>query len=205
MSTVENNVLYNMYGQGNVKDTDINTTFISLDKDYIIRCYREKLNPRWVSDIYAGQNYKCHIIFYNNLNIELLHLIMSESEVFKILYNFNSYWPEGVYSIPLGSGYHSTTSLDNEYSFMLDFDYKEYHETQNKISDQRERTVVNDKFYLFVHEYSSIHSQVINKFKIRFDEYKLIDFTDLLFFVFLIDIIDLPEYKSYYDTIYEYL
>lgn len=192
MSSVENNILQNMYYNNSI-DTSKSSriSFITMDKDYRIDLYRESFINLYSPN--KSCNYKCHIVFYDNyMGNELLHLILSEVDIFYLLFNFHNFYYDGAYDIPFGSGYHSTGNITNEYSILMSRQFQANPVDEDEIS------------YMYIDEYNTIMQTNIHKLKIKFSEDSIIDFLDKLFFQFLIDIITFPEYNHYYKMIYDY-
>ena len=204
MDTTTNIIISNMYTNGSIQRDSGNgkanaSTYITPDKDFKIVFYRESFPFQWTQP--PGSRYKCHLIFYNNLDIELLHLILTEHQVFYLLYNLSECYL-GSYNTTIGTGYYSANNIDCEYSIIVDF--LRLHPQDNN-QDYYHSIIDGEIFFLLIQEFSYSKQCMYNKLKIKLDWDSWIDFNDLLFFKFLIDIIDLPEYKEYYELIYDYV
>lgn len=166
MKTFLNNFMINMYVSGLIKGDSDMATFKTINKDYTIELERKE-HKLWETD--NSYKYLCKFIFKNNLGIPVFELLTSENDIFVLIDNIWQYsecnLPEVV--VPINSA----NALMKSYNMKF----------------TRNERVYNNSF-LTISEYDPISQTMINRVVIEFDEDSLFEFTNLIYFMFLIDI-----------------
>ena len=163
MANIELLTLINLYQNGLIKSDNISTSFKSLNKDFYIDFIR-KDTSLWNND--NSYRYQCEMIFKNSFNIELLKIIINEEDIMRLLDSVYSYME---FNMPDINIYLKSYSLDyNDYIFTF----------KN----------VENKIFLIVNIFNSVYKTIIPKLNIEFNEDKLDEFLELLYYTFLIDL-----------------
>lgn len=178
MSNIKLLTLMNLYQNGSInKGDNISTSFESLNKDYYIN-FNRKNTSLWIND--NSYKYQCEIIFKNNLNIELLKITINEEDVIRLLDSVYTYMEFNMPDINI---------FLNSYSF----NYNDYVFSFKNI---------NNKIFLIVNDFNKIYKITIPKFNIEFNEDKLDEFLELLYYTFLIDLDNEDKYLVNPDFLY---
>lgn len=165
--SVENIVLKNMYDMGNINTKDnLKSIFTSYNKDIIIEMSRKKIN-RFSSDI-IDMNYMCSIVFKNSLGNILKELIISEIDVGILIDNIYNFLENTVTDCIIHFNSSDTRCIDNTIQLS--------HEI-NEIGFHR------DIFSL----YNYMDDQLIKVLSFDITN-SLVEFVDMLYYTFLIDI-----------------
>ena len=109
---------------------------------------------------YTDTNFKyiCKFSFINNLNIEVFSFQVPENDIYIM--------------------------IDNIYQFL---EYKMKNIIFN-ISNYNIEFIRNENIFMKIYEYSNIVNNIIPRITIEFDEDNLLEFVNLIYFCFLIDI-----------------
>lgn len=178
ITNINLNILMNLFDSKIIrKENSDMGKFTTLDKDYIIILER-KNSKLWYTD--TSNKYLCIFNFYNNLNIHLFSLTLSEQDIFTFLDNVYSCIIE--FNVPeLFIPINAKDDKLNLYNFSFD-------KIKQKDNLGLPLEYDNDFYYFRIFQYNTINKIQIERICIRFDMDSLIDFLDLIYFIFLIDI-----------------
>lgn len=176
-NSIENLILLNMIDSGTCKRGDNEVAiFRTLNNDYIIELTRNELS-RW--DTQSGSKYLCRLNFKNNLNILVLELVTTENNISLFLESIYQYLEFNMNNITIP--FNSINSNFNSYQFNF---------IKNPLNP--------DNHILNILQYNPLSNSYIIRISIEFDEYRLSDFLNELYFIYLIDIdeylINNPEF-----------
>lgn len=170
-----NNTLISLYYLGVVKKEDM-AKLETLNKDYIIEIERKDFKL-WCTDY--SYKYLCKFYFKNNFGITTLELTTCEIDIFVLIDNMCQFYENNLNEITI----HFNASNLNLEQFIFRFSRNE-----------------NGNYNLLISIYNPVYQIMINKLNIEFSEKKFLDFVDIIYFVFLIDIEDFDQYS--YQNIY---
>lgn len=165
MSNIELLTLISMYQNGSInKGENISATFESLNHDYYIDLNR-KNTSLWKSE--NSFKYQCELVFKNNLNIELFKMIINEDDIIRLLDSVYSYMEFNMSDINI---YFDTYNpyINGYYVFSF----------KN----------IKDNIQFIVSIYNSLYNTIYQKLNIQFNEDKLTEFLEMIYYVFLIDL-----------------
>lgn len=158
-----NNTLISLYYLGVVKKEDM-AKLETLNKDYNIEIERKDFRL-WSTNY--SYRYLCKFYFKNNFGINILELTTCELDIFSLIDCMSQFYEDNLNDIAIHFNAHNL----NLEQFIFKF-------TRNG----------NNNINLLISIYNPIYQIIINKLNIEFDEKKFLDFVDIMYFVFLIDI-----------------
>lgn len=180
ISNISFGILNYMASSGYISNKENKMELITNNKDYRIEINRKDYNSLFDSNI----NYICSINFFDNItNVNIINLEFSELEAFKL--------------------------IDNLFSF-IEFNSKDlviplslYNNQFSIVNIQLSRLIDNNFIEFIITNYNQNIGIVNPIIRISFDDVSFSKFIDLLYFDFLIDIIDDPigEFSVPYNDI----
>ena len=153
-----NTFLLNLYNANIMRKEEV-ARFKSKNKDYLIELTREPAQL-WYTD--TSFKFLCKLSFKNNLGIEVLKLVFNENDIYILIDNLNSFYNLKIDEITIPA----LISNGNSYTFIF-----------NKVNDNNNSCIMR-----------IIENDCINRVTIEFDINSFLDFVDLMFFTFIVDI-----------------
>ena len=193
MSSIDTNMMINMYEQGSlIKGENDMSTFTTKNKDYIITMTRESTTKsRWAG--FQTYKYICTFSISNGIR-ELYKFNLSEIDVLVMLDNINELLTENLFSTVLTD---KGRISDPNIAIGL-FITKVYN-----------NSYMSDPIYnLEIFDIYLAAKQSVKRLIIEFDEDSLEDFANLVYFTFLIDteegyLLKEKNYDEYHNTLYD--
>lgn len=165
MSNIELLTMMNLYQNGfiNNKGENLSMTFETLNRDYTIELTR-KNTILWNNE--NSFRYQCEFIFKNICDIEVLRIIVNEEDIMKLIDSVYSYIEFGMSDVYIFLNSYSINSDDYIFSFKN----------------------IENKIFFAIEYYNKFYDMKLPKLNIEFNDKKLNEFLEKLYYTFLIDI-----------------